>query len=575
MLYNSSVSCDNNTCPPAEGKAGCSYEAARERYAPGCFRYEYMMRTAGVDMAILKVASGAALGQRFEINSDQLLIGRAPFCGLKLEEQSVSRQHARIVHAADGYYLEDLESLNGTYVNGRRIRRCRLRDHDCIHIYKVLLEFLEAESRQEDSSSDVAEMGDAPSDSIRSRTRLHALLQMTRSLAHSLDLDELLARILDHLFEMLPQTEQGCILLPDGDHGDLKPHAFRDRRTELEFSLSPACWEEVWRAMTSAKALRTESTGHAEDAQALCRTAICAPLIGPSRRSQGVIHLESFDHRHGFGERDLELLQSAAAIGGQAVEYVHVHLDSQKLIRRQMAMSEAKEVQLHLLPQNPPQVPGYQFFHYYQAAEEVGGDYFGYFPVLDGRWAIAVGDVVGKGVPAALLMAQLGAETRACLAAQLEPADALTRLNQILIQRTGGGRMTTFVLLMLDAQHDQLVMANAGHMSPLLRDSHGMVTELGLDIAGLPLGVEVDELYQQATFQLSPGDTIVLYTDGINEAATSAGIFYGLPRIRRTAAQAPGEPAALARFLLADLWEFTKGGWQRDDICLVTLGRVA
>ena len=168
-------------------------------------------------------------------------------------------------------------------------------------------------------------------------------------------------------------------------------------------------------------------------------------------------------------------------------------------------MAMARDMQLHFLPQRQPSLPNYQFFHFYRAAEEVGGDYFGYIPLPDGRLALALGDVSGKGVPAALLMARLCSDTRACLIDAATPAEGVARLNNEVLEPILGGRFVTFVLCVLDPIRHEVTIVNAGHPSPLLRRAEsGKVFALGEAEKGMPLGFGVRDLDSQCTVPLEP-----------------------------------------------------------------------
>ena len=153
---------------------------------------------------------------------------------------------------------------------------------------------------------------------------------------------------------------------------------------------------------------------------------------------------------------------------------------SLRLDRRERELATAREVQLHFLPQAAPEMPGYRFFEYYQAADDVGGDYFGYIPLNDGRLAIAMGDVSGKGVSAALFMARLCSEVRFSVATSNSPEEAMQRLNRELSDPLLDDRFVTFQLAVLDPQQHTLTIVSAGHMPPILRSGRtGAVEYVG------------------------------------------------------------------------------------------------
>ncbi len=266
------------------------------------------------------------------------------------------------------------------------------------------------------------------------------------------------------------------------------------------------------------------------------------------------------------------MLLSVGTVVGQAVEFARMHQATLLNDRRERDLATARELQLHFLPHCRPVLPGFRFFDYYEAAEDVGGDYFGYIPLADGRLAIALGDVSGKGVPAALLMARLCSEVRYCLAVSNTPVEAIERLNRELAGATLNDRFVTFLMCVLDPQQHSLEIVNAGHLPPLRRRA-GTVTKLGLAEAGPPLGYDPDQHYASFITPLEEVDTIVLYTDGVSEARSPADTIYGTQRICRLLADGPAEVEAVAGAILASVDRFVGGRPQADDICLVAFGR--
>jgi phosphoserine phosphatase RsbU/P len=556
-------------------------------------------------VATVEILSGPRSGEHFTLSAEHTLLGRDPLCAVVLPSHGVSRQHARIVRTVDGYAIEDVGSVNGTFVNHLRIReRQVLFDQDRIHLYDVKLAFHdEARPRNRTSDDAVTPQPGAPVFAIQppappivhafdvaaelesvlgSKAQMRAVLGITRELGGTLDFDLMLPKLLEGLFAVFPQAQTGHVLLADPASGVLTPKAIKQGRAgELVVSdtFRPINQGLVHRVMHEGQALLISNQGSTANESVLgggALSMICAPLIGPSHCPLGVLYLESEDPRRPFSTDDLELLTSAGVAAGQMVEHAHEHAAALRLARRERDLDAARQMQLNLLPQQRPQVAGYRFFDYYQAADGVGGDYFGYIPLDDGRLMIAVGDVAGKGIPAALLMARLSAEVRYCLATSPTPADAMCRLNAALpLQET---RFITFVLCVLDPITHELTVVIAGHMPPLWRKAIGRtVTEVGEPMAGPPLGADLATIYRQQTIRLAPGDMVLLYTDGISEARgprREQG-FYGVARIRRSLASGPNNPAAMGEALICDVEQFARGSAAGDDICLVCFMREA
>lgn len=569
-------------------------------------------------MATLEICTETGESQFVDLSGDEMVVGRDQFCDIVLRRHTVSRQHARIVKAADGYYIEDLSSLNGTYLNGRRLEgRTLVKDQDRIHIYEVVTVFhaaspaeVEAEreagttstcdtvaisadamplpeevtDRVPAASRPVAPAGAASYEQANSsQARFRAALKVSLDLEGELDIDRILPKILDSLFEIFPQSSRGYILLAEGADGHLVPRAIKHRRSESGHSMTfgPISRKTALHVMSTAEALLMDDNADDDGAAAdvtqsvfdyLSLSMICAPLMGPSRRPLGIVYLDTTDAERRFTQTDLDVLVSVATIGGQQVETAAAEQTSVDLMAYQRHLGGAKQVQLQFLPQRRPQVPGYAFYDYYQPADEVGGDYFGYIPLPDGRLALAIGDVAGKGVSAALLMAHFCAEVRNCLANCATPAEAVQQLNQDLSSEELNYHFVTFALCVLDPIHHRLTMVNAGHLPPLRRRD-GQIAELGNGEGGLPLGCDGNRDYQQIELDMQPGDTVVLYTDGISEAMNAQGHVYGSERIRTAIAEASTGVEQVGQSLLDDVRRFVRGRLQSDDICLICFAR--
>jgi phosphoserine phosphatase RsbU/P len=178
-------------------------------------------------------------------------------------------------------------------------------------------------------------------------------------------------------------------------------------------------------------------------------------------------------------------------------------------------------------------IPGYEFWDYYAPAKQVGGDYFDYRELRNNRLAVLLGDVSGKGVPAALLMARASAEFSAFLANEMSPVEVVNTVNRRFVQRSAETAFMTMVLVVLDWSTHRLQLVNAGHVRPLLRRASGEVLEVGAAESGMPLGIRPDVEYRQSELDIGPGETLLLVTDGITEAQNGGGSLYGIPRLRK------------------------------------------
>ena len=304
-------------------------------------------------------------------------------------------------------------------------------------------------------------------------------------------------------------------------------------------------------------------------------SALCVPLSDHDGRPIGLIQLDSRARNGGFAAEDLDLLAALAVPVGVAVE-------NHQLLKERASWAAARQIQTVLLPRRRPEAPGYAFWDYYRPAEEVGGDLYDYIPVEpDGtaagaertRWAVAVGDVAGKGMPAALLMASICPEVRHLARAGVDPHEVLARVNRHVYDADVDGRFVTLALAELDTREHRMRVFNAGHTDPLVRRAGGRVEVVGRVGSGPPLGADPDSVYGADIISLGPGDVVILYTDGVTEAMDRDGRMFGEERLLRTVAGAPEGVAQVGEAIVAAVRGHAVGRSQFDDITLVCFGR--
>ena len=251
----------------------------------------------------------------------------------------------------------------------------------------------------------------------------------------------------------------------------------------------------------------------------------------------------------------------------------HLELARERL---KLDLELAREVQRSFLPLRLPEVPGYEFFAYYESAYEIGGDYYDFIPLSGQRVAVLLGDVAGKGVAAALLMAKLSADARSCMLTDSDTAAAaVTKLNSLMTQSGNADRFVTLVAVVLDHDSHTVTLVNAGHPSPLIY--HCATRTVGeatsLEVAGLPLGIQGGFAYDSCQVELEPGDCILAFTDGVTDAMDVNNLKF---QKRGVYAAVQGEacsPRALGERLVQAVKQFAAGCSQHDDIALVGFGR--
>jgi PAS domain S-box-containing protein len=246
--------------------------------------------------------------------------------------------------------------------------------------------------------------------------------------------------------------------------------------------------------------------------------------------------------------------------------------EAQARERIQQELRVARLIQQTLLPKSVPELGGYQIAAYYRPAREVGGDFYDFFEVGDGRVGLVVGDASGKGIPAAMVMANTRSVLRTIAqGAGVAPGQVLAEANEILYPDIPPNMFVTCFYAILDPKSGRLSYANAGHDLPYL-NRNGDAEELRAK--GMPLGLMPEMSYEEKEIVLEPRDSALLYSDGLVEAHDLEGEMFGFPRLRALVARHDDKERSLVDLLMKELYSFTGEGWeQEDDITLVTLER--
>jgi sigma-B regulation protein RsbU (phosphoserine phosphatase) len=566
--------------------------------------------------------NGPQAGRKYELTADKYILGRHPDCQIVIEVGAVSRNHCQIVREGNDYKIEDLNSRNGTFVNeepdkvtGRRT----LKLGDVIRVCEV--SFTYGSDAPQPKSASVAPLGGiAPTGPIGSmldgaglgafiadddesksggstimsklevssssrgisvsaspEVKLAAMIEIMQNLGRALALDEVLPNVLKSLFKIFVQADRGFIVMLSPD-GKLIPRWVRLRREDANDTLriSRTIIRHVIDTKEAILSADAASDERFEMSQSIAdfriRSMMCAPLLDSEGRAFGALQIDTLDQRQRFTKEDLELLVSTASQAALAIQQAQLHEQalSQKEMERDMKL--AREVQHGFLPDKKPELPGYEFFDFYQPTADVGGDYYDYITMVDGRVAVIVADVVGHGVAAALLTAKLSSETKFGLFSEPSPAVAVTKLNERLCA-SNMQRFVTMIMVIIDPVKHIATIVNAGHMAPLVRHTDGTIEEPSENIAGLPIGVTDALGYEQCEVEIRPGDTYTLYTDGINESIDANGAFYTIERLRDKVKKHGADPKVCGTAIIEDGKLFLGKAPQVDDMCLVCFGR--
>ena len=532
--------------------------------------------------------------QVISIGELPFLIGRGKESGnhLVIDDLRISRKCAAISAGLDGICIEDRGQLNGIFVNGKPTHAGTLADGDRIRLGKddgcqlVFRLKPEGHFRVEAVTKLRSILGSLGGDSADELKGLRLLLEATSLLQSQLPLESVLAAMLDHAI-VITHADRGMLLEPDGS-GVLQVRVGRgrDAKSLASETMNPSR-SLLARAIELGSAVISEDLNLADRnlqtalsvVVQLLRSAVVIPLYGAQFGSAdstiaggrhqllGAVYLDS-RRTATFSALDRQILD---ALGAQAASILHnarLLEHERERQRLEQELNIAREIQQALVPQGLQDFPHLAVTGIHRPCHEVGGDYFDVFPLSDGRIAIMISDVAGKGLGAALLTTMLqGALSGMTLG--VEPVKVFDHLNRFLCERAAVGRFATMFFGVLDPD-GTLEFVRASHPSPLLL-RRGEVSELCTG-GSFPIGLVEQASYKAARIQLEPGDTLLLYTDGVTEAEDRDRNLFGVARLKEALGRYEGASLAeLQAAILGAVEGFAGGTSQSDDITLLVV----
>jgi serine phosphatase RsbU (regulator of sigma subunit)/pSer/pThr/pTyr-binding forkhead associated (FHA) protein len=545
----------------------------------------------------------------YELTAD-VTLGRHPDCDIQLPSNMVSRKHARVFVENGQTYVEDLGSGNGTLLNGKKIEgKTPLNHEDRIKLGPILLRF-ESDApatkparkvlsssataatlafkmdlaADDDDSATIMDSVDNSSGfgmlNAQPEAKLKGVLEISKSLAGTVDLETLLPKILDSLFTVFPQADRGCILLKDPETGQMLPRGYKHRRPGIDdtVKMSKTILNKVLAEKTGILSADAASDSRFEQSESISglsiRSMMCVPMLGLEGEPTGVIQLDTQNPLQRFQKEDIDLLLAVAGQAALSYESARLLVSAMQKKKQDEEMQIARGVQQALLPEQLPVVDGYRFFASYDSAQAVGGDYYDCFLLDDGkRVCLSFGDVAGKGVPASLVMSRMSSVVQSTVAHVQDVGEAVAAINNHMCANAVEGRFVTYVMAMIDLTTHAMSLVIAGHMSPIVRKPDGSIEEFDESNIGLPVGVMPDYPFEVIQRTLEPGEIVVIYTDGVSEAMNPNGDLYNEERVREIVKTGPAEAEELGKALLADVRRHAAGRPQNDDITIMTFGR--
>ncbi|MCS7079155.1 MAG: SpoIIE family protein phosphatase [Chloracidobacterium sp.] len=548
-------------------------------------------------------------GASFEVllKGVRLTIGRSSRNDLCLNDPFVSRLHAEIRRDGEDFVLHDSGSANGTYHNGQRIETSTLlRPGDVIRIGATELRIADATTSASGShiappafrftKSDHAApteilsgqritplalqplptvSTEAPTVPARerrlSRDWLELFQQVIETLLVNQPLEETLDAILGLACAAIP-FERAYLLLID-ERGQLRPQAHRATKqaAQLEVTLPWSIYERVinQRAPLLIQDARSdEQVGGDASAMSL----IAAPLTG-SGEVFGLLYMDSPFAPHCFRQDDLDLLTTIARIAAVKIENTRLLEARLETRRLEEELKVASEIQLRLHPAHPPRLDGYDIAGLSFPCREIGGDYYDFIPRGDGKLLIAVGDVAGKGMGAALMMSSVHAALRAQAQTGRPLPDIVAAVNDYVVENSPENKFLTLFCAELNPATGDLCYTSAGHDPAVLVRAAG--DHVILPAQGIPIGILPGFAPPVGYERLAPGDILAIYTDGLTESANEQGEAFGLERLVQTLVKYRKRSALRLRDCVEEaVGRFVGRAPTADDLTLVLIRRL-
>ncbi len=515
-------------------------------------------------------------------------IGRSSGNSLVLSRMGVSRLHAEVLIESGEHWLRDLSKL-GTYLNGVRVERARLKNGDRIQLggpQGMVLVFHEGDLLQ--SLLGASDSKHEISLPVRGFREVGMVLAAFHAISSIPLLDDLLALVVDTAIE-LAGAERGFIMLKEENDG----LSFRCARNSDRASLEGSCFQtsrrvpyEVFktgrRKVIEDLDVSDASGSHSKTRQLGLRSIYCVPLrylaVHDSVNITGIEHAENIgvlyvDSQNvgaGLSNTRIDALETLASEAAMAIYNARLYKESQDKRRMDEQLAISREIQQALLPYPMKQLPYVKAHSQNLPCHQVGGDYFDYFDMEGGCFGFAVGDVAGKGMPAALLATLIQGIVSAQIFFNAPVSATISNVNRTLVQRGLGNRFVTFFFGVLDPD-GTCTYVNAGHNPPYLLGRDGSMREL--TEGGMVLGLFADAEYEADTVKLRPGDHLVLFTDGVVEALNTAGEEFGIKRLEELLlANARAATSEILARLQEAVLSFSANAPQHDDITMMILG---
>ncbi|MGB2907108.1 MAG: SpoIIE family protein phosphatase [Candidatus Aminicenantaceae bacterium] len=540
-----------------------------------------------------------------KLGDSQVSLGRSADNDIPLPDPFCSSNHAIIVPKGERYFIQDNNSKNGVFLNGKKIEKdLELKKGDEILLGSTRIVYdlkidTKVEVTDEPSSSanintimhlkDVLRKPDISTtiradaksldiEAIKTEHKEASVIgEVTKALILHKPLDELVEHIMDLICERIPM-DRGILMLRDDATAQLDPKVVRINNKQLMNQKIQVSQSIINTAVDRHSSIlisdvQSDTRFKAQDSilKLNIQSAMCVPLWN-NKEIIGIIYSDRISTPEQFSNNDLRLLTLLGNVAAVKIENAVLFQQALEQEKSKKELSLAEDIQKGLLPQKNPEVEGFEIVGINIPCLQIGGDYYDFLEIDEERMGIVIADVSGKGVGASLLMASLRAALQTEVHTGYNLDEMAGRLNNLVHRSTAPNLFISFFYCELNTKTGDLRYLNSGHNPPLILDKKKKITHL--ESCGLCLGMFPAQDYVSSIIKLNPGDTALLYTDGLTESRNKENqelTDEGLGKLLKKHQKLPAEK--LMQTIFEELEVFTDGAEPMDDMTLVIIKR--
>jgi serine phosphatase RsbU (regulator of sigma subunit)/pSer/pThr/pTyr-binding forkhead associated (FHA) protein len=478
--------------------------------------------------------------QQLALPGEMITLGRASECTIPIKDRFLSRKHAEIVYERGAWYVRDCGSVNGTLVNGVKVVDpvpLRAGDRIALGDSEVVFHADEATSQliPVDSDSHATNLAIKVDEEERGTERTRILNSLAIEFLADRPMHDLFEFILDRVVGLLHPSRAAMALFgPDRTDFDNVKLRRQDPTQSTDLLISRTLLREVVDGRQVVSYFDTSQDEKLARAQSIIaqniRSAVCAPLL-VGDAVLGVLYIDYTSQRGAVTENDVRLVAQIARFAAVTLERTRLREEAFAKAKIDEELRTAYAIQKRLLPASLPVIDGYTFAASNRPAKSVSGDYYDVVVRPDGRIYFVIADVSGKGITAALVMSSVATAFNIFTRTDPTPADLMRELNATLAPKTAPTKFVTLVVGVLDPTNGRVEFTNAGHVPPLVVSAGGVEALRSTDLV---VGLFPNAQYRNQTIELKPGDSLVLFTDGVTEAENAAEEQLGMEPVAET-----------------------------------------